>query len=216
MKIKYLAAIAALFAAQASQAVTITFDSVAGSGTIYEGSLVFDGYQFSSEHFHLFGDRNGLAASGSTWMGEEGGTRGGAITMTQVGGGAFSLLGLFAGEFDPFASPAGFPNATYFDIVGTTTTGATVSAHLALDGIVDGRFGLPDLQEFTLNNDFLNLVSVRFSGSLINGNPGGMSMDNIRVQPSEVPEPATLALFGSGLGLLGIAAARKRRAYGFA
>jgi len=186
--------------------MTITFNSVVGSGTIYTGTIEFDGFAFTSDHFHLFDNKNNLAGGDGTWMGEEGGERGQPITMTRVGGGTFSLVDFWGGEFDPTATPAGFPNATNLDVLGTTATGTTVSAHFQLDGIVDGRFGLPDLQTFTLGSNFQNLVSVQFSGTYL-GNSAAISLDNINVEPSVVPVPGALILFGSALLTL----ARRRR-----
>lgn len=210
LRTQLLASAALILVAQSANAVVITFDSVPGSGTIHTTPQEFDGYVFCSDHYHLFDDRSGGAASGSTWMGEEGGGRGGAITMSQADGGAFSLLSIDVSEFDPYTTDdSDFPNARFFDILGIKFDGSSVLARFQLDGIIDGRFGLLDFESFTLGGLFTDLISVNFSGVSADGRAGGVAFDNLHVVPTGVPEPGTLGLMGLGLIAVGLVRRKK-------
>ncbi len=199
-----------LFAAQASQAGIITFDSSEDIGII-DSTMVIEGYAFTSQHYHINTPDSGSAWNGTTFIGEEGGGRGLAVTMSLATGGAFSLLGFDAGEFLPgFGLDSDFPNATYIDVNGWLFGGGFVTQRLTLDGIADGRFGLDDFESFLLDDRFSNLSSVTFQGWALDWREGGLALDNINVvEATNVSEPGTLSIMA--LGLLGIGIVRRRK-----
>jgi hypothetical protein len=202
-----MAATAGLLAAGTSHAEVLTFDGIPSSQTIYS-HVTYGEYEFASSHFHAYGDHpyfDGCAWNGGTHLGYESG-RGAPITMTRTDGGSFSLEGLDASEFYSF-HVADRPNAQLLDITGTLAGGGTVTQLVNLDGIFDGVEGQADFQTFQISSLFTNVTSVVFTGLRLDGNSGGVTLDNIRVS---VPEPGTLALLGAGLLLVG--AVRRRKA----
>ena len=125
----------------------MTFNSIASSEAILTSTTV-DGFLFSSEHFHLFGDGY-YASNGTTHMTYESG-RGYPITMSRVDGGTFSLLG-FDGAEAVTTSPKDRPAAEAIAIDGFPSGGGTVHVELVLDGITDGgnRNTANDFQGFS-------------------------------------------------------------------
>lgn len=205
-----------------ANADVITFDEVPSAEAI---TNVVDsgGYHFTSNHMHTYGCGHWdlVASNGTTHLGYESG-RGAPITMTRLDGGEFSLLSLDASEFYP-NSGGDRPNAEFLRIVGTWLDGTTASLDLFLDGIAaDGVNGVVDFEHFTLPAIFTNVVSLVFEGMRTTardglGYSGGVAIDNLEVAtgvvgttPTNVPEPATLALLG--LGLVGMGMARRRKA----
>ena len=107
----------------------------------------------------------------------------------------------------------GSPTAFGFDYVDLDLTGANISfgafsQALAMTG--DGDAGItPD--------DFAFFGVVFAPGDLPGGSftialNEGLSIDNLAFGRGSVPEPATLALLGLGLGAAGLRAARRRKA----
>ncbi|MDY6949509.1 MAG: PEP-CTERM sorting domain-containing protein [Pseudomonadota bacterium] len=207
-----------------ANAEIITFDDVV-SGEAIETQANSQGYHFASTHMHTYGCGHWdiQSSNGTTHLGYESG-RGGPISMTRQDGGVFSLLSLDVSEFSPNAG-GDRPNAEFLRIIGTWLDGSTASLDLVLDDIkADGVGGVVDFEHFTLPSLFTNVVSLVFEGLRFTsreglGFAGGVAIDNLDVvngvvatdPPStNVPEPATLALFG--LGLIGMGAARRRKA----
>lgn len=88
-----------------------------------------------------------------------------------------------------------------FVLSGTVTlTDVYVGANTNVDGGT-----LRFLGDQSSNQDFLNLVS----DARVHGHTAGYTYDGTYTTLSQVPEPATLALFGTGL--LGLATLRRRR-----
>ncbi len=192
-----------------AQATTVTFDSVPSVGNPILTSLTTQGFTFTSGHFHtmdsptiaLFG---GAVANGTIYIAEEAGSLGVPITMAEAGGQRFTLSSFDGAEMflDPAAAAAGgFPNANQINVVGSLWGGGTVSAMFPLDGIADGAGGAADFQTFALPASFTNLTSVVFSGAVVTGLPGGISLDNINT--STIPAPGAILLGAMGAGLVG-------------
>lgn len=116
------------------------------------------------------------------------------VLMTAADGRAFNLLSFDATERFSFVVP---PD-TQIVLTGTRADASTVTATLVLDQIRDA------FQTFSMSG-MTNVVSVLFSA------PTRFPIyDNIVV--SEVPLPAALPLFLAGLGGLGAARYRRRKA----
>lgn len=215
MRTKILGCVATLglMAGTSANATILTFDDIPGTENI-QTSLTYEGFSFSSTHFHTFGcghvGYETSAFNNSTHLGYESG-RGSPIVMSRSDGEAFSLVSLDASEFYAVNNPDR-PNADILDITGYLLGGGTVSYQLRLDGLVDGIFGpLEDFEHFSLPDLFTNVTSIVFTGLRLNGSSGGINIDNLEVLDRvSVPEPATLGLFG--MGLLGLGFARRRKA----
>jgi len=113
-----------------------------------------------------------------------------------------SLLSLGAGTY-----------SLSFDISGNQRGGAADSFTLALGGYLNESFNLSATapwqtvtRTFTVLGDTANNIIFNHAG----GDNIGIMLDNVSLSKTDVPEPATLAMFG--LGLIGLGFARRRQA----
>lgn len=113
-----------------------------------------------------------------------------------------SLLSLGAGTY-----------SLSFDISGNQRGGAADSFTLALGGFLNESFNLTAAapwqtvtRTFTVLGDSANNIIFNHAG----GDNIGIMLDNVSLSKMDVPEPATLAMFG--LGLIGLGFARRRQA----
>ena len=175
--------------------VTVTFEGVAGTGQTSVGN----NYTEAGYTFHNPGASSDAAIiplsayqnrSGSAYYTWNSPAANNPITLTQVGGGLFSLTQLDVGSKDDTAST--------FDIIGNLAGGGT---------IVDHVMNAANFSMLTLTG-FDNLTSVNFK--YISGDFG--AIDNLHLNNSTVPEPASLALAGLALVGLGLASRRKSAA----
>jgi hypothetical protein len=162
---------------------------------------VSDGFAFTSgnDHFHIGDNFPGQPSNGTGILLED---QNSAITMTQVGGGAFDLLSADLAQDNANANPA-----TGVIVTGFFSGGGSISTIMALPPLPNSVFQHASFVRYT------NLLGVTFQGT---GNPSpspssnGFTLDNIGVNTRTVPEPASLTMLGMG-SLSGWVYARRRR-----
>lgn len=199
-----------------ARATIISFDglagtAMAGSSQVFTTFTKFspntlatvDGFQFSSSGREYFlgaayaaaccnGDLGPLAYNGTDYLiGEP------DITVSKVGGGAFSLNGFDLAEWDN----------TFTASISLTTTGpggpTTQVLPLSLFGNSFKTLG-NDFTHFSLTG-YDNVVSFTLVGNV---SWAFIALDNLDVA-APIPEPETWAMLLAGLGLLGVAARRR-------
>lgn len=198
------AATLTLGAGTASSAI-VGFEDLAVSpgGNFISGDLVSSGFNFDSSANHLHRSNNAFSGnSGSTFLVIDDFDGSNVLTMTQVGGAAFSLSSMGLGEWNP-----GGGLASAVTVTGLLAGGGTVQTTFSLDGVVsDGTTN--NFQTFNFGSGWSNLLGVQFDATAGTGS-SYWALDNISVGAANaaVPEPATLALVG--LSLAGLAVTRR-------
>lgn len=135
---------------------------------------------------------------------------GGSIIFSESSFAPFTLY-----SFEGAESHLGFSSsqwATSIQVTGTLATGGTVTTSFSLDFINDGEGSQVDFELFTLPSSFINLASVEFLG--VGGTVrSDFSIDNIDfdLATSAVPTPPAAWLFGSAIGMLGLAGWKNRK-----
>jgi hypothetical protein len=171
-------------------ATTITFESLANSGNGsygFSGPYIEAGFQFASPSFGVW-RTGGYGYPGSTALFDAVYT--GMTTLTQVGGGAFSIASIDLMAFEPNT------RAQTLTFTGTRPDNSTVTQTFNVPA--SGGTVTENLFLFT-DPGFLDVVSVTFAPQ----NGPFYQFDNVTVF-SEVPESGgtILLMFGSVAALL--------------
>lgn len=193
-----------------AQATVVTFDDIPNTANAIQTTASSSGYDFNGLHFHIVDSADARLvrnASTSYLAAEAAQGLGQPVTMTKAGGGTFSLNGMDVAEL----WLSGDANNSFFEVLISASVfgGGTLSKTVVLDGIRDGAGGVDDFQGVIFSG-WDNLTSVTITGRNAAGGFGDYSIDNIQIDSSTVPEPATLALLG--LGLAGICFGRRKSA----
>ena len=194
-------ALAAVFASTASRAttVTVTLDLSSLSTGSFIGPLYSDGFILTpllgAASTPRIGYDNGIYSLQST----SNVPAGGADTfLTMANGGTFSLVSVEVAAL-------GGDNGTYGIGIGSVGGGITYGSN----------YGIPLSSSFTFE-DFAGVAGLSNETSIDldpvsdNGSNFAISAITVSYTPVDAPEPATIGLFG--MGLAGLAAARRRAA----
>lgn len=181
----------ALAGTSAANATTITFDSLEQSGSSFQSMATYTELGFLLDSHRSFASAQqqnaGWYAGSASLFNNFGG---GITTLTKVGGGTFALYGISLAR----VSTSYGPGATV-SFTGNVNGGGTVSQSFVVDAALA-------FSNFNFSG-FNNLSSVNWVQSA-----PYHQFDNIVLDNGQVPEPATLALFG--LALAGFAVARRK------
>ncbi|MDO9490124.1 MAG: PEP-CTERM sorting domain-containing protein [Sphingomonadaceae bacterium] len=193
----FLIAAAVLMTAGAANAATIDFEELPAGNCNYLGSsTTSQGYVFSSSQVYTC-EPGGVGTQNTTRALI--GYSFGQLSFARENGAAFSLNSLFTGNAQFYNS-----GTTGASVTGNLIGGGQVAAVLDFDGYA--------FKQYDFSSAFTGLSSVTLQ---LFGPPGSgnslIMIDNLVVdEAADVPEPAMLGLFG--LGLLGLARLRRRRA----
>lgn len=180
----------AALTATPAQAVILNFESLAHNGTVtYPGPIYtesgftvtnsFNPSNPNSQAYSVDGTNTVNNYTGSAMLTHTFSNT--STTLTQVGGGAFTLTSIDIADF----GNRGWPQADTVNFVGTLFGGGTVTDSFT----VDTNIGV---ETFTLNSNFTNLVSVQWTPV---GTLAAIQFDNINVTgvaATAVPEPFTV------------------------
>ncbi len=175
-----------------SNADTINFNTLEQAGSNYinvPDPYTESGYRISNGGALYFAQQSNYQYAGSAGLHER--IANGLLTLARVDGGTFTLVSI---DLSILANYGSSPPVTF---TGFISGGGTVTQIFT-----PTVFGF---RTFTFNSGFTNLTSVTWRQGT--GEDSAHQFDNIVV--SNVPEPASMILLGSGL--LGIAGALRRR-----
>jgi len=194
----------------AAHAATIVFDDIPNTVNAIQTFVTSTGYDFNGGHFHIIDSPGPFARNASTsyLAAEKANNLGQPVTMTQIGGGTFTLNQVDVAELWLPGDPLN--DFFYVYITANRLIGGPLSMLVTLDGIRDGAGGVADFQLVTFIG-WTGLTDVTFTGRNAAGAFGDYSIDNIVVDSEAVPEPASLTLLVLGSLSLLAGAIRKRQ-----
>ena len=179
------------------------------SGNVTSGTSGSPGACYVEDGFQLAAGTGGTCTGGFAYWGTSvqhyagpamfNNFVGGTTTLTQVGGGSFNIFSIALAQV--FANTA---VNTPVNFVGMRADATTVFQSFVVGPSTGGS---PTFADFFFSTDFTNLVSLSWQQT-----PEFHQFDDIQLNVSAVPEPATLSLLATGL--FGLAAARRRRKAG--
>lgn len=132
----------------------------------------------------------------------------GVLTINHYDTTTFSLMRMDAERWQDgiFFGEAYHDRQNSFEVVGTKIDGSTVSRTINLGTYADTPWDR-NFKNYTFGSDWNNLTSIAISNT---GTVDYVAFDNIVINTSPVPTPASVWLFGSGLlGLVGMARRKK-------
>jgi len=187
---------AASFGMQA-HAATVTFEDVVAGG-FTSSTLTAGNVKFESTSTHTIGGNGSYAAPYSgQFLGAY--TLGSLETISTFSGQSFDLLSLDIRGWYGFGT---LP-------LTVTFTGYKANATVSQSVLVS-----PSTFSTVSFTGFTNLTSVKFGGlkdgDSLSSRAAYVAVDNINITP--VPEPETIAMLLAGLGVVGVAARRRKRA----
>lgn len=207
MKSLTMVTVIAFTLASLASAGVVDFESTATGNAILSGPTNVQGLTFTSAHYHIpdsVVSSYGGSVAPVNYLALDAPGLGFPVTVTQTGGGAFSVLSLDASQLwgdSSAAAAAGYANADFLHLLGNINGGGTVTADLQLG------FGFTN---FALAG-FTNLDSMVISGYVVGGTDNASwAVDNIEF--SSVPEPGSWAALMLGLGGLSYAVSRRKKA----
>jgi hypothetical protein len=206
--VKKLLVIAALATATATQAAPIA--GLFNTGTDASNVALVGGNGLADQHYTIASSTSGPSWTGATpvtykhglYLAEDADSRWISMTATGNPGNNTTVYRL---TFD--LTGFDFTTASITGSFGADNSGA-VLLNGAATGFTSNGFG--SLSDFTLTSGFVAGINTLDFSVTDFGPPGALRVDNLTGTVGEVPEPAMLGLFG--LGAIGLAAARRRRA----
>lgn len=214
----FVAAAAAAFATVPAGAATLTFNAAGTTNQVLGNNIVENGFRLSADQCagsNCFTLRAApTAGTGSDGKVLEFYAYNPAVTISQVGGGAFTLQSFaLTGVELPYAFLSNFDVLFGFNYADGT------SAVLATS--IDANYATPT--SYVIQSQIAGYTTKALSSFYVKADYDSLAgaklqLDNINVSPlaAAVPEPATWAMMIGGFGLVGASLRRRRTTVRFA